>query len=68
MSLKSFHIVFVAAVLLFCLGFGTWNVLDFRARGERESLVMAALTLAGSPLVIWYGAWFLRKLRNVGFM
>lgn len=68
MSLKAFHIVFIAAVLLFCLGFGAWGVWDYLGRGQRESLAMGLLTFALAPLLIWYGNWFLHKLRNVGFM
>jgi hypothetical protein len=63
MSLKSFHVVFIAASVLlafffaaWCLGFGDVRGTSWRAAG-------IASAAAGLALVA-YEAWFLRKARG----
>ena len=68
MSLKTFHIFFIVASILLSVALGVWAVDDF---GRSASLVHLALGLGsfmGSGVLAWYGVWFLRKLKNVGYL
>jgi len=68
MSLKAFHIVFIALATLLSLGFAAWEIDRYLATGDLLQLGGAFLAvLAGIALVI-YGVRFLRKLRKVSFI
>ena len=65
MSLKAFHLFFIAASVLLALGFGAWSVAFFRASGDVGYLSMGVLSFVlGGGLVV-YGVAFLRKLKHV---
>ena len=68
MSLKAFHIVFIAASIALALGFGVWAVRDFAHSGSRVMLALGVGSLIGSGLLAAYGVWFLRKLKGVGYL
>ena len=68
MSLKTFHIVFVAVSTMLALGFGAWAIRDYRAHGELASLVLGIGSLLGSVVLVGYGRWFLRKLKGVSYL
>ena len=68
MSLKAFHIVFVMVSTLLALGFGAWAVRDYRSAGETASLVIGVGSLIGAGVLVWYGRWFLRKLKGVSYL
>ncbi len=68
MSLKAFHITFIILSTLLTLAFGVWAVDDF---GRSASLVHLALgvgSFIGSGVLVWYGIWFLRKLKHVSYL
>lgn len=68
MSLKAFHIVFIAVSALLAIGFGVWEVLRYLESGN--PLVLAAAVgsfVVGAALVV-YGVRFLRKLKHVGYL
>ena len=58
MSLKSFHIVFIALACALTLGFGAWCL----ASDLYPALGVTSFATGG--LLIVYGGWFLRKLRK----
>jgi hypothetical protein len=64
MSLKAFHVFFVAISTLCALGFGGWAVADY----QRSALLLGVLGFAAAAALVWYGFWFLRKLKNVSFL
>jgi len=68
MSLKSFHIVFIAASVMLCLGFAAWSFVNYRELDSVKHLywTVGAVTAAGSLLV--YGRYFLRKLKNISYL
>jgi len=69
MSLKAFHIVFIVASLLLCLGFAAWAFDNyFEGDGVRVNLIygVASLIAAGGLLV--YGKYFLRKLKHISYL
>ena len=68
MSLKTFHVVFVALCTILAIGFGVWAIRDYKASGEMASLVLGVLSLCGAVALLVYGRWFLRKLKNVSYL
>ena len=68
MSLKAFHIVFVVASTLLAIGFGWWGVAEYSRSGDGGTLALGVGALACVPVLIVYGAWFLRKLKKESFL
>lgn len=68
MSLKAFHVVFIAASLLLTLGFGVWGVRHHAGTGNAASLYMGVGSFVAAAALAVYGVWFLRKLRNISFI
>ena len=68
MSLKAFHIFFVCVSTLLALGFGAWAVLDYQRTGKGMDLALSILGFASAVALVWYGFWFLRKLKNVSYL
>ena len=61
MSLKAFHVFFVAVSTLLVLGLGAWSLVHgFTGLGVGSFVAAAVL--------VWYGLWFLRKLKNVSYL
>jgi hypothetical protein len=61
MSLKAFHLVFVTLLTTLSFGCAAWAF----AMGKP---VFGALGIAAGILVIVYGIYFLRKLKNMSFL
>jgi hypothetical protein len=62
MSLRAFHIVFVALSSLLCFGFAGWSLHQYRSGGGRGSLALGlAAAVAGVALLV-YGRWFWSKI------
>ena len=69
MSLKAFHLVFVAALSGMAFGLGLWKVQDYRAPGGAAGdLWMALGAFAGGVIVIAYGLYVLKKLKSVSYL
>jgi hypothetical protein len=68
MSLKAFHIFFIVLSTLLALGFGVWAVNDFGRSGSWFHLVLGVGSFIASGALVWYGLWFLRKLKHVGYL
>ncbi|HYS09947.1 MAG TPA: hypothetical protein VEP66_14460 [Myxococcales bacterium] len=68
MSLKAFHVFFVALSVLCALGFGAWSLVDYERTGRGGILALGILGFAAAAALIWYGLWFLRKLKNVSYL
>ncbi len=68
MSLKAFHIVFVTLSTILAAGFGAWAVRDYKSHGEVASHVIGIASLIGAVALVWYGRWFLQKLRGVSYL
>ena len=63
MSLKHFHVVFIALAILCSLGFAAWALLVPAPQAGIRSLGWFSGVL-GVGLAI-YGVWFLRKARRI---
>ncbi len=68
MSLKAFHIFFIAVSTLLCVGFGIWATRDFNQSGNGLHLALGVGAFLMSGLLVWYGSWFLRKLKNESYL
>jgi hypothetical protein len=69
MSLKAFHIVFITAATLLAIGFGFWAITQYRVgagSGADLGLGIGSFAVAGG--LLWYGKYFLRKLRNISYL
>jgi hypothetical protein len=65
MGLKGFHVFFIVLATLTSLMFGAWGVWDFGRTGKGGTLAMGILGFVAAAALVFYGMWFLRKLKNV---
>ncbi len=65
-SLKTFHIFFIAVSILCCLGLGVWAVHDYATSGDGMNLAMGLAAWVGCGVLVCYGIWFLKKLKGIG--
>jgi len=68
MSLKAFHILFVAVSVMLTVGFGVWGVREYVLRSDRGSLALGLLSFAAAAALVVYGRWFLKKLKGTGYL
>ncbi len=68
MSLKTFHIFFIVLSTLLAVAFGVWAVDDFGRSASWVHLALGVGSFIGSGVLVWYGVWFLRKLKHVGYL
>ena len=68
MSLKAFHVFFVIVSVLCALGFGAWSVAEYMRTGSNGVLALGVLGFVAAAALVWYGLWFLRKLKNVSYL
>ena len=68
MSLKAFHVFFVIVSTLCALGFGAWAVAEYARTGHGSTLALGIIGFAAAVALVWYGLWFLRKLKNVSYL
>ena len=61
MSLKAFHIVFIALSTALALGFGAWCL---KVNHDTGYLALGVTSFAMGGVLIVYGGWFLKKLRK----
>jgi hypothetical protein len=68
MSLKAFHIVFVTASVLLCLGVG-WLSLDrYLHNGSVLDLFYGLGSFLVGGILVYYGKLFLRKLKRISYL
>lgn len=68
MSLKSFHLFFIAVSILLAVGFGIWEIAAYTDDGAGGRLVAALVSFAVAAALIVYGIRFIRKLKHVGYL
>jgi hypothetical protein len=61
MSLKAFHLIFVTLLTALSFGCAVWAF-------NTEHPGFGALAIAAGILVIIYGIYFLKKLKNVSYL
>lgn len=65
MGLKGFHVFFIVVSTLTAVMFGAWGLWDFGRTGKGATLAMGILGFAAAAALVFYGLWFLRKLKDV---
>ncbi len=68
MSLKAFHVVFIAVSVMLCLGLSAYAFGNYRLGGNGSDLGWAAAAFAAAVGLLVYGRYFLRKLRNISYL
>jgi hypothetical protein len=68
MSLKAFHIAFIAVSTLLALGFGLWAANSYASSRELLDLLLAGGSFAGGGLLVLYSRWFIRKLKHLSYL
>lgn len=68
MSLKAFHIFFIAVSILLAFGFGVWGMYYHLTYGNVWYLVMGIASLLVGVVLILYGINFLRKLKHTSYL
>ena len=64
MSLRAFHIVFIALSTLLTVGFGAWCFkVDLSADERAGYMALGVTSFVAGALLLVYGSWFLRKLK-----
>ncbi len=66
--MKAFHIFFITLSTLLALAFGIWAVDDFARSESLAHLALGVGSFIGSGVLVWYGIWFLRKLKRVSYL
>ena len=68
MSLKAVHIVFIIASTLLAFSLGGWLLYDYSSSKAKQDLVLGVLAVLGGFGLLWYGKYFLKKLKNIGYL
>lgn len=69
MSLKAFHIIFIASSFILAVFLGGWCLYEFFGHTHRAvDLLLGLLSLAGAVGLIVYGRYFLKKLKNIDYL
>lgn len=68
MSLKAFHIFFVATSVLLAFGFSIWAFVDFAETKSALDLLWGALGLLSGVGLIYYGRFVLKKLKDFPYL
>jgi hypothetical protein len=68
MSLKAFHIIFIVASTMLAFGFCAWSLNSYFAHRETADLVFGILSCVAGLALLWYGKYFLKKLKNISYL
>ncbi len=68
MSLKAFHIVFIAASIGLAFGFGVWSLKTYASEGGQGSLIMSIASFVAGLALIVYGWIVLKKLKKISLL
>jgi hypothetical protein len=65
LSLRSFHVFFIAVSILLSLWVGVWGIGSYRSGGDASGLAVAGLFLLVGIVLLVYGFKVRRKLRDL---
>jgi hypothetical protein len=66
LSLRSFHLFFIAVSILLSVWVGVWGIDRYRSVGDASGLVFALLFLLVGIVLLVYGFKVRKKLRDLG--
>ncbi len=66
MSLKAFHVFFIAVSMLMALFVGTWGVRQFMVTESMGSLALAVFFFVFGFVLLVYGLKFIAKINELG--
>jgi len=64
MSLKAFHIVFVVVSTLLMAFFAVWAWGEYTRSKSSTDLAFVVTALVGIVVLLVYGKWFMRKIKD----
>lgn len=65
MSIKGFHLIFIAIAAIFCAGFGIWALFINEKETGSAMTIAGVITLIASVGLIIYGFYFRRKTKDI---
>ncbi len=65
MSIKSFHIVFVACSIALSAFIGVWGIREYSATRNAGELAIGVGAIVGGLVLVVYSNWFIKKIRTV---
>lgn len=68
MSLKAFHIVFIAVSTLLAVGYGMWELVRYAESGNVWMLAAGLASFGVGVGLVVYGVRFLKKLKHIGYL
>jgi hypothetical protein len=68
MSLKFFHVLFLACAIGLCVWFGVWGVRSLARTGSGLHGALGVASFVAAGALAAYGVYFLRKLRGVSYL
>lgn len=68
MSLKTFHIIFIATSVLLAIGLGIMTLKAYLEQHAVAQLGWSLLSFTAALVLIVYGIRILKKLKHVGFL
>jgi hypothetical protein len=65
-SLKAFHVLFIAAATVLAGGLGVWCLREHAAASDGAGTIACAVaSFAAAAGLVAYGTWFLRKVKGL---
>ena len=68
MSLKAFHVVFIAVSTLLAFGFAGWEVRMFTEVRHTTDLAFGIGSAVVGVALLVYGRYFLKKLKHISYL
>lgn len=68
MSLKAFHIIFVTASIAVALFLGVWSFMSYQVSHTRADLIYVICSGVAVIALLWYGKYFLQKLKHISYL
>ena len=65
MSLKAFHIFFIALCVLMSGALGAWGVNDYLQGGNNQSLALGVIFFLTGAVLLVYGVRFWKKMKEL---
>lgn len=68
MSLKAFHVVFITASVLMTFAVAAFELRAYQTSGRLTDLALALGSGVAGMVLLVYGRYFLRKLKNISYL